>query len=179
MRKDENEEYKTLMTNDAQAKEVLLWAKNRLNKFYNPKLYKAPPKRVLSAEDTIVVDMGGTLAPTAPPGGIAGTGIAFVQVSTHTHRKDAPPPPPETFGAYGAKTEEGTGVISMIDLLVKDLDKEMQESTVSEKDAQADYETTMADAASKRAADSKSVTEKTYAKAQAEEMLEAETDKKA
>merc|ERR1719498_529117 len=66
----------------------------------------------------------------------------------------------------------------MIDLLVGDLDKEMQESTVSEKDAQTDYEAAMADASSKRAADSKSVTEKTSAKAQAEEMLQAETDKK-
>merc|ERR1719213_971041 len=122
--------------------------------------------------------MGGTLAPTAPPGGIAGTGIALVQVSAHNHGRAAPPPPPETFGAYSKKSEEGTGVISMIDLLVKDLDTEMQESTVSEKDAQADYEASMADAASKRAADSKSLTEKTSAKAQAEEMLQAETDKK-
>jgi chromosome segregation ATPase len=178
-RKEEHADFTELMTNDATAKEVLGWAKNRLNKFYNPKLYKAPPKRVLSAEDTIVTSMGGTLAPTNPPGGIAGTGIVFAQVSAHTHRKAAPPPPPETFGAYSKKTEEGTGVISMIDILIKDLDKEMQESTVSEEDAQTDYEKTMADAASKRAADSKSVTEKTSAKAQAEEMLQAETDKKA
>jgi hypothetical protein len=182
MRKEENTDYKTLMTNDANAKEVLLWAKNRLNKFYNPKLYKAPPKRVLSAEDTIVVDMGGTLAPTNPPGGIAGTGIAFAQVSLHKSSrssKAAPGPPPETFGAYGGLKESSTGVIGMIDLLVKDLDKEMQESTVSEKDAQADYETMMADAAAKRAADSKLLTEKEAAKAQAESDLEAEKEKKA
>merc|ERR1719379_468500 len=170
------------MASDAQAKEVLLWAKNRLNKFYNPKLYKAPPKRVLSAEDTIVVDMGGTLAPTNPPGGIAGTGI-FVQVKAHTQRakKDdaAPGPAPAAPGPFKAKTEESTGVIGMIDLLVKDLDKEMQEETVSEKDAQADYETMMGDAAAKRAADSKLMTEKEGAKADTEEMLQAETDKKA
>jgi chromosome segregation ATPase len=177
-RKEEHEDFSELMANDANAKEVLLWAKNRLNKFYNPKLYKAPPKRDLSAEDSIVVSMGGTLAPTAPPGGIAGTGIGLVQISAHSHKKAAPPPPPST-GSYSKKTEEGTGVISMIDVLVKDLDKEMQESQVSESDAQADYEASMADAASKRAADSKSITEKTSAKAQAEEMLQAETDKKA
>merc|ERR1719291_1392300 len=41
LRKEENAEYKDLMQNDKAAKEVLLWAKNRLNKFYNPKLYKA------------------------------------------------------------------------------------------------------------------------------------------
>merc|ERR1719284_28994 len=178
MRKNENEEYKTLMANDGQAKEVLLWAKNRLNKFYNPKLYKPPPKRVLSAEDDIVVDMGGTLAPTAPPGGIAGTGI-FAQISAHTNAKAAPPPPPAAPGPFKKKGEEATGVIGMIDLLVKDLEKEMQEETVSEKDAQADYETMMGDAAAKRAADSKLMTEKEGAKAEAEEFLQSETDKKA
>merc|ERR1719221_1470336 len=96
IRKQEHEEYSSLMTNDAMAKEVLGWAKNRLNKFYNPKLYKAPPKRALSAEDNIVVSMGGTLAPTAAPGGIAGTGIAmFAQVFMHSHRKSALPEAPE------------------------------------------------------------------------------------
>merc|ERR1719311_1181288 len=111
IRKAEHTEYETLMANDAQAKEVLLWAKNRLNKFYNPKLYKAPPKRVLSAEDTIVTDMGGTLAPTNPPGGIAGTGIGFVQVAQRRRSsKAAPGPPPEAPGAFKAKTEESTGV---------------------------------------------------------------------
>merc|ERR1719387_2665483 len=175
MRKEENEDYTSLMANDGAAKQVLGWAKNRLNKFYNPKLYKAPPKRDLSAEDSIVVSMGGTLAPTAPPGGIAGTGIALVQVKAH---KAAPGPAPEAPGPFKKKTEESTGVIGMIDILVKDLDKEMQESTVSEKDAQSDYETMMSDAAAKRAADSKLLTEKEGAKAEAEEYLQAETDKK-
>merc|ERR1719243_317558 len=86
-RKEEAKEFSELMANDAAAKELLGFAKNRLNKFYNPKLYKPPPKRVLSAEDSIVVSMGGTLAPTAAPGGISGTGIALSQV--------APPPPPK------------------------------------------------------------------------------------
>merc|ERR1719433_2681720 len=172
MRKKEHADYTELMANDAGAKEVLLWAKNRLNQFYNPKLYKAPPKRALSGEDRIVVSMGGTLAPTPPPGGIAETGImaSLAQVA---------PPPPPGIGTYGKKTEESAGVIGMIDILVKDLDKEMQEATVSEKDAQSDYETMMADAAAKRAADSKSITEKTSAKADAEEALAAEQDKKA
>merc|ERR550532_1403068 len=39
-RKKENAEYKELKQNDAAAKEILLFAKNRLNKFYAPKLYK-------------------------------------------------------------------------------------------------------------------------------------------
>merc|ERR1719291_1622852 len=40
LRKEENAEYKDLMQNDKAAKELLLWVKSRLNKFYNPKLYK-------------------------------------------------------------------------------------------------------------------------------------------
>merc|ERR1719301_165656 len=43
-RKEENTEYNELMASDGAAKEILGFAKNRLNKFYNPKLYKAPPK---------------------------------------------------------------------------------------------------------------------------------------
>merc|ERR1719325_272995 len=42
-RKEENEDFKQLMASDTAAKELMKFAKNRLNKFYNPKLYKAPP----------------------------------------------------------------------------------------------------------------------------------------
>merc|ERR1719235_447433 len=122
-RKEENEEYTELMASDSAAKELLGFAKNRLNKFYNPKLYKAPPKRVLSEEDRITVSMGGTLAPTAAPGGIAGTGVTVLaDVSEHNI---APPPPPETAAAFSKKSEESNGVIAMIDLMIKDLTKEM------------------------------------------------------
>merc|ERR1719284_1308880 len=48
------------------------------------------------------------------------------------------------------------------------------EAETSEKDAQADYETLMADAGAKRAADSKALTDKTMAKAQGEESLQNE-----
>merc|ERR1740121_1407488 len=67
----------------------------------------------------------------------------------------------------------------MIDLLVADLDKEMQEETVTEKDNQAEYEQMMADSAAKRAQDARSLTDKNSAKASEEEALQAETDKKA
>merc|ERR1712117_251790 len=50
-RKEENEDFKSLMASDTAAKELMKFAKNRLNKFYNPKLYKAPPKTELSRED--------------------------------------------------------------------------------------------------------------------------------
>merc|ERR1719487_2233796 len=105
-------------------------AKNRLNKFYNPKLYKAPSP-------------------------------AFAQSDV------APPPPPETFGAYSKKGEESTGVIAMMDTMSADLDKEITEIEVEEKENQKEYEQFMADSAEKRATDSKSIESKESLKADA------------
>jgi chromosome segregation ATPase len=178
-RKEENEEFTELMASDAAAKELLGFAKNRLNKFYNPKLYKAPPKRVLSEEERITVNMGGTLAPTAAPGGIAGTGVTVLaDVSAHNAGKVAPPPPPATAAAFSKKSEESNGVIGMIDLMVGDLTKEMTEAKTTETDAQADYEQAMKDAAEKRATDTKSLADKTKAKAEAEASMEANSEEK-
>merc|ERR1719264_2073553 len=179
-RKEENEDFKELLASDTAAKELMKFAKNRLNKFYNPKLYKAPPKTELSREDRIVENMSGTAAPTEAPGGIAGTGIAVLaEVSAHSQDQVAPPPPPETFGAYSKKSEDSMGVMAMIDLLIADLDKEMTEAETTEKDAQADYETAMRDAAEKRTADSQSLSEKEGIKAETEADVEAKTEEKA
>merc|ERR1719361_807479 len=96
-------------------------------------------------------------------------GIAVMaQVSAHDHQQVAPPPPPETFGAYQKKSEDSMGVMAMIDLLIEDLDKEMTEAATIEKDAQSDYETAMKDAADKRTADSKLLSEKEAIKAETE-----------
>merc|ERR1712129_351683 len=80
-RKEENAEYKELKQSDTAAKEILLFAKNRLNKFYNPKLYKPP---------------------TDEP-------AMLVQVAAHKS-DEAPAPPPESFGAYTKKSEDNAGV---------------------------------------------------------------------
>merc|ERR1719443_1360677 len=69
-RKEDHEEFVETMAADNAAKDIIGIAKNRMNKFYNPKLYKAPPKRELSEEERITLNMGGTLAPTEAPGGI-------------------------------------------------------------------------------------------------------------
>jgi peptidoglycan hydrolase CwlO-like protein len=163
-RKEEHAENTQTLASDNAAKELIGMAKNRMNKFYNPKLYKAPPKRELTEEERITVNNGGTLAPTAAPGGIAGTGItAMAQV--------APPPPPETFGAYSKKGDESTGVIGMMDMMIADLDKEITEIEVEEKENQAEYESFMKDSAAKRASDSKSIEDKEAAKADLESTL--------
>jgi len=144
-RKEEHEEFTSLMASNTAAKELLGLARNRLYKFYNPKLHNPGPKS----------------EPAEAP--------VFAQITTHSHRsagaRAAPPPPPETFGAYAKKSQESTGVVAMIDLLIKDLDKQMTESETEERDAQADYEGTMKSAAEKRAADSKLLTEKGAQKA--------------
>merc|ERR1719510_129252 len=160
-RKDENAEFKALMASDTAAKELLKFAKNRLNKFYAPKLYLPPANAELSSEDRIFQAEGGTI-PTAPPSGIAGSGIAVLaEVSAHSQNKG------DTCDGY-KKSEETSGVMAMMNLLIQDLDKEMTEAETEEKDAQGDYEAMLADSKAKRAADAKALTEKSSTKADLE-----------
>jgi len=178
-RKEENEEFTELMASDTAAKELLGFARNRMQKFYNPKLYKPPPKRELSEEDRATLAAGGTLPPTAAPGGIAGTGVTVLaDVSAHSQVDERPPPPPAAPGAYQKKAGESNGVIAMMDLLIKELDKEMTEATAEEKDAQGDYEEMMKDSAAKRADDSKTLEDKQSALADMTAALQKDTDAK-
>mmetsp|Transcript_99558 Transcript_99558/g.319548 ORF Transcript_99558/g.319548 Transcript_99558/m.319548 type:complete len:726 (+) Transcript_99558:109-2286(+) len=164
VRKAENSEYKETMAADQAAKELIGVAKNRLAKFYSPATYSAPPKRELSEQDRIFVNNGGVLEGAA----------VLVQVDAHRSRVvEAPPPPPESWGVYQNKGQENNGVMAMLDMLVADLDKEMQEMDVQEKDGQNEYEAYMADSQAKRGADAKLLSEKEEAKAE----LEAELQK--
>eukprot|EP00448_Togula_jolla_P034343 CAMPEP_0170637220 /NCGR_PEP_ID=MMETSP0224-20130122/38277_1 /TAXON_ID=285029 /ORGANISM="Togula jolla, Strain CCCM 725" /LENGTH=715 /DNA_ID=CAMNT_0010967049 /DNA_START=57 /DNA_END=2204 /DNA_ORIENTATION=+ len=164
-RKEEHAAYMELMAMDSQAKELLALAKNRLNQFYNPALHVPPPKKELTEEERVYQSVAGSEEDSP----------ALVQISEHFQEVVAPPPPPETFGAYSTKSQESTGVIAMIDMLVKDLDKEMTESETEEKNSQKEYEATMADSQKKRASDSTSLTDKEAAKADME--AQAETHK--
>merc|ERR1719217_1431040 len=69
--------------------------------------------------------------------------------------------------------------MAMMDGLVKELDAEMTEAEVTEKDAQEDYETIMKDSSDKRAEDSKAITDKEAAKAEMETELQSHSDTKA
>jgi chromosome segregation ATPase len=139
-RREENSDYKTLMMNNQAAKELLEFAKNRLNKFYNPKL----------------------VMPTM-----------FMQISAHKGKADQPGPPPAAPGAH--KKQDGNGVIAMIDTLIKGLDTEMTEAKTNEKNAQEEYEEMMADSASKRSADTKSITDKNSAKANGAALIDSKS----
>lgn len=150
-RKKENDEYTELISSNSAAKELLAFAKNRLNKFYNPTLYKAPET---------------TPIPEEP---------AFLQIVDSSYHKgkvgEAPPPPPATWGPYQKKGAETSNVISMIDLLIRDLDKEMTEAGKQEEMAQKAYEELMSDSAAKRAKDLKLIRTKESSKADTEGLL--------
>uniref|UniRef100_A0A7S1RUF9 Uncharacterized protein n=1 Tax=Alexandrium catenella TaxID=2925 RepID=A0A7S1RUF9_ALECA len=171
-RKAEHAQNEETLASDQAAKEVLKMATNRLNKFYDPALYKPLAKRELSAEDRIYENMGGVVPTPAPA-------PTFMQLaSSQEGSRGAPPPPPKAFEAYTKKGQEKSGVMEMIKMLVADLDKEMQEIEVEEKDAQAEYETLMGDSAQKRAADSQSLAGKERATADLEAELDAHKDGK-
>merc|ERR1719387_492638 len=126
-------------------------AKNRLNKFYNPTLYKAPPKTEMSMEEKIMQ---------------AGS---FAQVRTHDDA--TPSPAPETFGGYEKKGEKSAGVIGLMDMILKDLGNDMKDSEYEEKTAQKDYAELMSDSQASRAQDVKSITDKEASKAELEGKL--------
>jgi hypothetical protein len=151
-RKEENEDYTNLMASDTAAQQLLEMAKNRLNKFYNPKLYKPPP--TTPAPDAFALAQEGAKDPVVMK------------------------PPPETWGKYSKKGEESNSVIGMIDDLKKDLEVEMAEATAEEKNSQEEYEELMRDSAAKRATDTKSIASKTAEKAATEsDLVEAKSEK--
>ena len=69
-------------------------------------------------------------------------------------------------------------VIGMIDLFIKDLDKERTEAQTEEKDSQADYEEMMKLSAEKRTSNSKTFTAKEATKASLEVDLDMHNDDK-
>jgi DNA repair exonuclease SbcCD ATPase subunit len=140
-RKAEHEEYIESTAENNAAMELLEFAKNRLNKFYNPKEYVAPPQAELTDEEK------------------AEQAYSFVQL------RDAPP----AFGAgAGDKSSSGDGVIGMINQIKNDLKMEMNQAKLEENDAQADYERLQSDSTAKRAADMAAKTEKEAALADAQ-----------
>jgi peptidoglycan hydrolase CwlO-like protein len=145
-RKEEHAEYTDTAAANQAAVELIGMAKNRMNKFYNPSQYKAPP----------------TTTESSSPYG-------FVQLSLRSKRAD-PGPPPETFGEF--KKSDSGGVLGMMDQMVKDVEMDMQEAKMTEANSQEDYEQAMSDAAVKREKDSKSIVTKEGEKAETTSRLE-------
>merc|ERR1719515_285136 len=148
-RKEEHSAYVAQMQMNEAAMGLVDKAKNRMQKFYNPTLYKAPPKTEMSMEEKIMQ---------------AGT---FARIRMHV----APPPAPEMPSGPVQKNAKSAGVIGMMDTIIKDLGSDMKDMEYEEKTAQKDYAELMADSQTTRAGDTKALTGKTTTKAETEDML--------
>lgn len=135
--KEHAEALEVLAENNA-AKSLLDLAKNRLNKFYNPKLAKVErrPKQ-MSQGDTIAENFG------VDPG----EGPALAQAPVEAG--------PDL--SYKKSHEAAGGATGMIDLLRADLAKENTEIETTDKLEQEDHDKFLKNAADKRALDSKTV----------------------
>merc|ERR1719353_1110275 len=156
-RKEEHGEYIQFMEENNAAVQLLEKAKNKLNKFYRPSQYVAettPAPIVLSQMDS----------------------VAFVQVNVH--HKEAPPPPPETWGAYKTKSGKSNGALALLNHLSKDLQDGIADAEHDEKTSQKDYETLMSDSSTSRAQKAESITEKEAAKADLDLKVENASEKK-
>merc|ERR1719486_721694 len=163
-RKEEHGTFLQTQAEGSAAVQLVEAAKNKLYKFYNPVMYKAPERRELTEEERIMVANGqpdprDAEEAAAAGQGIAGTGITvFAQVRAASNA--APPPPPETFGAYTKKTGKSNGVIALMDMMIGDLKTDLTEGEHAEEMAQKDYENLMAASQKTRATNAESITEK-------------------
>merc|ERR1719213_430516 len=148
-RKEEHATYVETMQMNEAAMGLVEKAKNRMQKFYNPTLYKAPPKTEATMEEKIIT---------------AGT---FAQVHMHIELPQAPDMPT----GFVQKSTKSAGVISMMDTIIKDLGDDMKDMEYEEKTAQTDYAELMSDSQTTRAGDSKALTGKTITKAEVENEL--------
>merc|ERR1719299_157070 len=148
-RKEEHASYVEQMQMNEAAMGLVEKAKNRMQKFYNPTLYKAPPKTENTMEEKIIE---------------AGT---FAQIRMHV----APPPAPEMPSGPVQKSGKSAGVIGMMDTIINDLGSDMKDMEYEEKTAQKDYAELMADSQATRAGDTKALTGKKSTKATTETEL--------
>lgn len=169
IRKAEHEEYGTTLQMNELAIEIVGKAKNRLQKFYNPSLYKAPPKKEMSMEEKILAGGASALLQAEATFDSNDESMSFFQIASHS--KVAPPEAPETFSGEVKKNEKSGGVMALMDMMVGELKTTVTESKMEEKYAQKEYVELMEESQSKRADDSKAIVDQTGAKAELESAL--------
>jgi len=171
LRKTEHEEYAGNIQMQEAAIEIVGKAKNRLQKFYNPSAYKAPPKKELSMEEKLASGGASSLVQTeAAFDAPEASDVSFVQV--HSTSRVAPPEAPESVpGGPPQKNEKSGGVLALMDMMVADLKSSAQEARFTEKQAQKEYVELMEDSKEKRAQDQKSIVDQEGAKAELESSL--------
>jgi len=151
-RKEEHNEYLDNVQMNGVAKQLVDKARNRLHKFYNPSLYREPAKPV----DPALLQDEKILA--------AGPSLLEIALKSSA-RRVAPPQAPETFSGDVKKNSGSTGVVAMMDTIIKDLEMATQEAMLDENTSQKNYNKLMADSQQERAQNSKSATNREVAKA--------------
>jgi len=151
-RKEEHEDFGASTQLNEAAVQLVGKAKNRLQKFYNPTLYKAAPKTERSGEQKIID---------------AGT---FVQIRSHDS-EDSDVAPEVPVGLY-QKSEKSSGVIGLMDMMIKEIETDMKDAAYEEKTSQSDYSKLMAESQATRQANSKAIVTKNSSKAETEAKLE-------
>merc|ERR1719269_108614 len=180
-RKSDHAAFVQAQAENQAATQLVEAAKNKLNKFYRPNLYKAPQRRELTEEERIAVSAGAPDPRDAEEAAVAGQGIAGTGITVFAQIRQASnavaPPPPETFGAYQKKDGKSNGVMALMDNMANDLKAEHTEAEHEEEVAQKDYEDLMAASQETRSSNAKSITEKESAKSEWSEKIEnAKTD---
>merc|ERR1719240_2464211 len=171
-RKEEHATFVQAQAENQAATQLVEAAKNKLNKFYRPNLYKAPQRRELTEEERILVSSGGVDPRDAEEAAAAQTGIAvFAQIRSASNA--VPPPPPETFGAYQKKDGKSNGVMQLMDNMVEELKTEHTESKHEEETAQKDYEDLMSASQKTRSKNAESITQEESAKSEHASTTEA------
>jgi hypothetical protein len=153
-RKEEHADFLEMQQLNEAAMQLIEKAKNRLQKFYNPTLYKAAPKTENTMEEKIIE---------------AGT---FVQIKAHDEDNSDDALSQTLSGGY-QKSEKSAGVIGLMDMMVREIETDMKDSEYEEKTSQADYGKLMSSSEETRAANSKGIVTKAASKATLEGKLEA------
>jgi len=174
MRKEEHAEYlDTVQMNEA-ATGLVKKAQQRLQKFYNPVLYKAAPKTEMTMEEKVIT--AGTFVQIRRRSTVAIDDEFGVEIKLPNPFGDRKVPAFESF--YQKKETKSAGVISMMDTIITDLEADTKEVEYAEKTAQKEYAELMEDSQGTRASDVKALTTKTAAKAAAEGSLMAAKEKR-
>merc|ERR1719421_1949743 len=116
-RTKENVEYKAAKADDEAAAVLIGKSKDVLEKFY------ADNGLALAQLKSHVAEHGGSAQPEVVAG-------------------EAPPPPPSTFGGepYGGNKGSTNGIISILEMVKADVEKDIKTATAQEEKAKADYD---------------------------------------
>jgi len=177
-RQNEHKEFTKQNQLNAAAVQLIGKAKNRLQKFYNPKLYKKGFECQLEGaaqdfneEEKAKICEEQRLAYNKKNGILDQeqlAGMAFVQIRAHVQSRVEPPSAAPETGSH-SPSGKSSSVLSLMDMLTKEVETGMAAAQNEEKTAQAEYERLVADTKKEVSDANKSLTDSQDVKATTEE----------